>query len=391
VSDGARIIAHIDMDAFFASVEQLDDPALRGKPVLVGGASRRGVVAAASYEARPFGVHSAMPMRAALARCPQAVVVPARHDRYADVSAEVFGVLRAFTPAVEGLSLDEAFLDLTASAALFGDGPTMAGKIKTAIFERTALKASAGVAPCKFVAKVASDLGKPDGLLVVRAAEVQAFLEPLPIERMWGIGVKTAPKLHQLGLHTFGHLSRADAREIEHLLGTFGLEAQALARGIDPRPVVENRLAKSVGAEETFEEDLSGRAALENRLLEQSARVARRLCHEGLMGRTVTVKVKYFDFRIETRRTTLPNAVADTDSIFEVARELLGRFDLARPVRLTGVSVAELCDESSVRPLFPEPEAERRRRLEAVGARIADRFGAKGLVRAALLDRSGRG
>jgi DNA polymerase-4 len=391
VADGARIIAHIDMDAFFASVEQLDHPELRGKPVLVGGASRRGVVAAASYEARPFGVHSAMPMRAALERCPQAIVVPARHDRYADVSADVFGVLRTFTPIVEGLSLDEAFLDLTGSAALFGDGETMARKIRAAIFERTGLKASAGVAPCKFVAKVASDLSKPDGLLLLRQADVQAFLEPLPIERMWGIGVKTAPKLHQLGLHTLGHLARADAREIEHLLGTFGLESQALARGIDPRPVNENRLAKSVAAEETFEDDLRGRAALEPHVLEQSARVARRLCREGLLGRTVTVKIKYFDFRVETRRTTMSNAVGDTDSLYEAARELLGRFDLARPVRLTGVSVSELCTEGSARSLFPEPEAERRRRLEEVGTRIADRFGPKGLVRAALLDRPGRG
>jgi len=180
-----RQILHVDMDAFYASVEQHDNPALRGKPVVVGGPSRRGVVTAASYEARPFGVHSAMPMAAALRLCPQAIVVPGRMDRYVEVSEMVFGVLRTFTPLVEGLSLDEAFLDVTASQSLFGDGETIAGKIKAAIFERTGLRASAGVAPCKFVAKIASDLKKPDGLVVVREGEVRAFLAPLPIERMW--------------------------------------------------------------------------------------------------------------------------------------------------------------------------------------------------------------
>jgi DNA polymerase-4 len=385
-----RIIAHVDMDAFFAAVEQLDDPALRGKPVLVGGRSARGVVAAASYEARPFGVHSAMPMVAALQRCPQALVVTPRHDRYADVSATVFGILRTFTPVIEGLSLDEAFLELTGSAGLFGDGETMARKIKAAIFERTGLRASAGIAPCKFVAKVASDLSKPDGLLLVRPEDVETFLAPLPIERMWGIGAKTAPKLHAIGLHTLGDLARADARRLEKMLGTFGIEAQALARGIDPRPVDDNRLAKSVGAEETFETDIRERVDLERHLLEQSARVARRLCREGLLGRTVTVKLKYADFRIETRRTTLPQAIGDTDSVFAVACDLLRRFELLRPVRLTGVSVSELCAEGSEQTLFPERGTERRRRLEEVGSRIADRFGPKGLVRAALLDRPER-
>src|SRR5690242_4042988 len=219
-----RQILHIDMDAFYASVEQRDDPSLRGKPLLVGGQARRGVVMAASYEARPFGVHSAMPMAQALRRCPRAVVVPPRMDRYAEVSSDVFGVMRTFTPLVEGLSLDETFLDVTASQSLFGgDGAVIARKIKDAIFDRTRLRASAGVAPCKFVAKIASDIGKPDGLCVVRAAEVADFLAPLPIERMWGIGVKTAPKVHALGFHTMGDLARADARKLEHLLGAWGL------------------------------------------------------------------------------------------------------------------------------------------------------------------------
>jgi DNA polymerase IV len=381
-----RQILHIDMDAFYASVEQLDDPAIRGKPVLVGGKSGRGVVMAASYEARPFGVHSAMPMAIAMRRCPQAVVVSPRMDRYAEVSEIVFGVLLTFTPLVEGLSLDEAFLDVTASRSLFGDGATIAGKIKRAIFDRTGLRASAGVAPCKFVAKIASDLEKPDGLVVVPAAGVRDFLAPLPIERMWGVGAKTAPKLHAAGFHTLGDLVRADVRELATMLGTWGIEAQALARGIDPRNVNPDRPAKSVGAEETFEHDIRDRMRLEHHLLEQAGRVARRLCREQLLGRVVVVKVKYADFSIQSRRTTLGEAVGDTDSIFEVACALLSRFDLETPVRLTGVSVADLCTESSRRRLFEEPVSERRRKLEQVSALIADRFGHNSLRRAALLE-----
>jgi DNA polymerase-4 len=381
-----RQILHIDMDAFYASVEQRDHPELRGKPILVGARSARGVVSTASYEARPFGVHSAMPMALALRKCPQAIVVPPRMDRYAEVSEEVFEVLKTFTPLVEGLSLDEAFLDVTASQSLFGDGPTIAAKIKAAIFEKTHLRASAGVAPCKFVAKIASDLKKPDALVVVRSDEVRAFLAPLPIERMWGVGVKTAPKLHEAGFHTLADLADADMRRLHELLGTWGIEAQALARGIDPRNVNPDRPAKSVGAEETFERDISDKGKLEHHLLQQAGRVARRMCHEQLLGRVVVVKLKYADFTIQSRRTTLAEAIGDTDTIYQVARTLLSRFALDKPVRLTGVSVGELCTEASQAALFPEPEDERRRRLERVSTLITDRFGQGTLRRAALLE-----
>jgi DNA polymerase-4 len=381
-----RQILHIDMDAFYASVEQRDDPSLRGKPVLVGGRSARAVVTTASYEARPFGVHSAMPMAHAIRRCPQAIVVPPRMDHYAEVSETVFAVLRTFTPLVEGLSLDEAFLDVTQSQSLFGDGPTIAAKVKAAIFDRTGLRASAGVAPCKFVAKIASDFKKPDGLVVVDAGEVRDFLAPLPIERMWGIGVKTAPKLHAAGFHSLGDLARADVRTLEGMLGTWGLEVQALARGIDPRNVNPDRLAKSIGAEETFEKDISDRKRLERHLLEQSGRVAGRLCREELVGRVVVVKLKYADFSIQSRRVSLGEPVGDTDSIFEAARRLLARFDLDRSVRLTGVSVSDLSTQSSRARLFEEPADDRRRKLEAVTAKIADRYGTKSLRRAALLE-----
>src|SRR5690606_17777249 len=247
-----RKILHVDMDAFFASVEQRDDPRLRGKPVVVGGASRRGVVAAASYEAREFGVRSAMPMAEALRRCPRLIVVPPRGDRYGEVSARVFDVFHAYTPLVEGLSIDEAFLDVTASRSLFGDGPTIARRIKQDVLDATGLTCSAGVAPCKFVAKIASDMEKPNGLTVV-AGDVAAFLAPLPIERMWGIGPKTAPTLRRLGYATLGDLARADPAALERALGSWGPEVRELARGNDPRDVVPDREAKSIGAECTYD------------------------------------------------------------------------------------------------------------------------------------------
>jgi len=387
MASAERQILHIDMDAFYASVEQRDNPSLRGKPILVGARSPRGVVTTASYEARPFGVHSAMPMALAIRRCPQAIVIPPRMERYAEVSESVFAVLRTFTPIVEGLSLDEAFLDVTRSQSLFGDGPTIAAKVKAAIFERTELRASAGVAPSKFVAKIASDLQKPDGLVVVTVGAVRDFLAPLPIERMWGVGPKTAPKLHAAGFHTLGDLAKADVRQLESMLGTWGIEAQALARGIDPRNVNPDRLAKSIGAEDTFEKDITDRARLERHLLEQAGRVAGRLCREELVGRVVVVKLKYADFSVQSRRVSLGEPVGDTDSIFEAACQLLSRFDLGRPVRLTGVSVADLSTQSSRALLFAEPEGDRRRKLEAVTARIADRYGHKSLRRAALLEK----
>jgi DNA polymerase-4 len=304
-----------------------------------------------------------------------------------DASHQFFKILGDYSPEVEGLSLDEAFLDVTASQSLFGDGATIARKIKDAIFAASGLCASAGVAPCKFVAKIASDEGKPDGLVVVQAGEVKNFLAGLPIERMWGIGAKTAPKIHAAGFHTLGDLANADARRLEYLLGAWGIEAQALARGIDPRNVVPDRPAKSIGAEETFDRDILGREGLERHLLGQTARVAQRLCHEHLLGQVVVVKLKYADFSIQSRRTKLVEPVGDTDSLFAVVRRLLGRFDLSRAIRLTGVSVADLRAESTAATLFGEPVAARRRRLEQVSAEIADRFGTRGIRRAALLEK----
>lgn len=385
---GARTILHIDMDAFFASVEQRDDPSLQGKAVLVGGPMRRGVVCAASYEARKFGARSAMPMAEALRRCPHAIVVPARHGRYTDVSAQVFAIFRRFTPLVEGLSVDEAFLDVTASRSLFGDGEVIARRIKDSIRSELELTASAGVAPIKFAAKVASDLRKPDGLVVV-GDDVRAFLAPLPIERMWGVGPKAAARLHEAGFEKIGDLALASRPELERSLGE-GLagHVHALALGEDPRQVIPGRAAESVGAEETFDEDVGDPERLGRKLLELSSRVARRLFDAGYAGRVVVVKVKMPDFTLGTRRATVAEPISDVDSIFETARDLLARFALrGRRIRLLGVAVADLTagGAGQTLQLFPDAKIDRRRRLQEVVASVEDRFGQAGIMRASLL------
>jgi len=374
------------MDAFFASVEQRDDPRLRGKPVLVGGRARRGVVSTASYEARVFGARSAMPMAEALRRCPHAIVVTPKHGHYEDVSRQVFDVFYKYTPLVEGLSIDEAFLDVTASQSLFGDGETIARAIRRDVRHATGLTCSAGVAPVKFAAKIASDMNKPDGLTIV-GDDVAAFLAPLPVERMWGIGPKTAPLLRKLGYKTLGDLARADEASLECMLGSWGPEVRHLARGEDPREVVPDREAKSIGAERTYEEDLTTREAVERSLLEHAAKVAERLTAADLSARIVVVKLKYADFTILTRQMALPEPASDTTTLHAVCTELLGRFPLAGArVRLTGVAAHELTAAGGVqRTLFPDRAAARRRDIESVLLSAKDRFGGRPITFATLL------
>ena len=380
-----RTVIHFDMDAFFASVEQLDNPDLRGKPVLVGARSRRGVVAAASYEARPSGVRSAMSMVEALRRCPEAVVVRPRRSRYLEVSRAVFGVFRRYTPLVEGLSLDEAFLDVTGSRSLFGEGPQIAASIKEDIRVETGLTGSAGVAPNKFVAKIASDLDKPDGLTVVPEGRAAEFLAPLPLERMWRVGPKARVKLRSAGLRTIGDLARLDSRTTEQLLGSWGPVARELARGNDERPVVVGSPPKSIGTESTFEQDLTTKESMLKPILGQSMEVADRVVDKGLWARVVTLKIKYGDHQIRTRQTRLPRAVSDTDSIFQTASDLLDRFEhLESGVRLTGVSVSVFSD-SPDEELFPDVDRARRERLAATTQALRERFGTTGLTRASLL------
>ncbi|HVP69443.1 MAG TPA: DNA polymerase IV [Anaeromyxobacteraceae bacterium] len=380
-----RTILHLDLDAFYASVEQLDDPSIRGKPVVVGGTSRRGVVCAASYEARRFGVRSAMPTAEARRLCPAAVFLPPRFDRYAELSRTVFAVYRGYTPLVEPLSLDEAFLDVTASRSLHGDGRAIALAVKARVRAETGLTASAGVADCKLAAKIASDLGKPDGLVVVEG-DTASFLAPLPVSRLWGVGKVTEAALRRLGVATVGDLARFPATALRDRFGANGLRMRALARGEDPRPVVPDEAAKSIGAEDTFEDDLRGVEALLPHLLEQSERVARRLRESGRRGRTVTLKLKYADFTQVTRRTTLPSSTDDGAAVYAAIREDLARADLSRPVRLTGVSVSGFEEGAGQLALFDGAAAAHSRRsaLHAAIDALAERFG-EGAVKPATL------
>ncbi len=382
-----RAILHLDLDAFYASVEQLDDPALRGRPVLVAGRSARGVVCAASYEARRFGVRSAMPTGRARRLCPAAVIVPPRFDRYGVLSQRVFELYRAYTPLVEPLSLDEAFLDVTESAALHGSGRAIGEALRRRVRDEVGLAVSAGVAEVKLVAKIASDLCKPDGLLEVPVGTGRAFLAPLPAGRLWGVGEVTGAALARAGLHRIGDIAAAPEVLVASAVGpNHARELQALARGEDPRPVVPDEEARSVGAEETFERDLRGEAALLPHLLAQAERVAGRLRAGGRKGRTVTLKLKYADFESVTRRSTLGAATDDGKGIYEAARGCLRRADLSRPVRLTGVSVSGFdgAVERQLGLFGPPPEEPRRAALHAAVDALAERFGA-GAVRLATL------
>lgn len=392
-----RCILHLDLDAFYASVEQLDEPSLRGRPVVVAGPSRRGVVCAASYEARAFGVRSAMPTARARKLCPGGVFVPPRFARYEEMSSSVFGIYRRYTPLVEPLSLDEAFLDVTESEALHGGGREIAVDIKRCVKGETGLTASAGVADVKLAAKIASDLGKPDGLVAVPPGETRAFLAPLPVSRLWGVGKVTEGALASLGVHRIGQLADAPEALLASALGHgHARDLRALARGEDPREVVADEEAKSIGAEETFEVDRVGREALLPRVREQAERVARRLREVGKRARTVTLKVKYADFELATRRCTLPFATDDGKVLFEAARAQLERADLGRPVRLTGVSAsglgparAEQLGLFDDRPAAPDEAppgapAPRRSALNAAVDELNERFG-PGAVRPATL------
>lgn len=366
------------MDAFYASIEQLDDPSLRGKALIVGGRSPRAVVTTASYEARPFGVRSAMPMMDALRRCPHAIVVPPRMSRYAEVSRAIMAILRRFTPLVEPLSLDEAFVDVTHSTQLFGSGESIAKTIRAAIRDELGLTASAGVATSKFVAKIASDLRKPDGLTVVVAGREAEFLAPLAVSRMWGVGPKATEKLARASIKTIGDLARRTPSDLARILGSsWGEYIVELARGIDPREVVPEREAVSIGAENTFERDLRGIAELEPEILAQASRVAARLVEAGLTCRVVTLKIKLSDHTLITRRTTLDAAAADTVTIHRAALAQLARVELGGAgVRLTGVSLSGLVPEQKEqRPLFPDAAQSRRRLLEKTLGDVRAKFG----------------
>lgn len=384
--NGSRHILHVDMDAFFAAIEQLDRPDLRGQPVLVGGrADQRGVVAAASYEARKFGCHSAMPMATALRLCPKAVVVAPRGSRYREVSAQVFAILERFTPLVEPLSVDEAFLDVTGSIGLFGQPPDIARQIKERIRSVTGLTGSVGVAPNKFLAKLASDHEKPDGLVVIVPERIIEFLDPLPIARLWGVGKATLPKFEKLGIHSFADARRFSETELQARFGEMGRHVFRLVRGLDDREVIPEREAKSISHEVTFPVDVEDHAHLRNVILDQTDQVARRLRRHGFLGRTVTLKIRTGDFTTLTRSKTLQESTDQTQLLWGAVAELFEEWcrQLHPAVRLIGVGLSNLSPRHDQQLfLFGQEESNRRRQLDRAIDEIRSRFGDGAIGRA---------
>jgi DNA polymerase IV len=348
---GLRKIIHVDMDAFFASVEQRDDPSLRGKPVAVGGSSGRGVVAAASYEARKFGVRSAMPSMTAKRLCPDLIFCKGRFDAYREVSQRIREIFRRFTPHVEPLSLDEAYLDVTEDLQGIGSATRIAELIRAAIRAETQLTASAGVSYNKFLAKLASDQNKPDGLCVIRPGQGAAFVATLPVRRFHGVGPRGAEKMAALGIENGADLASKDLSWLRQHFGSMSEYLFRAARGIDLRPVRANRIRKSLGGERTYGEDLSSGPALREALGDIVDIVWRRIAENDTRGRTVTLKMKYTDFQIVTRARSLPRAVADKTEFARMARELLEeQLPLPLPIRLMGLTLSALEGEEDERP-----------------------------------------
>lgn len=380
-----RQIIHVDMDAFYASVEQLDNPELEGFAVIVGGdPKRRGVVSAASYEARKFGVHSAMPMAQAKRLCPHAKVLPVRMERYVELSKEIRAIFERYSPLVEPISLDEAFLDVTGSTALFGSAKEIGLAIKKAINEELGLTASVGVGPNKFLAKLASDLEKPNGFVVITEANRQDVLDPLPISRIWGVGKVTAQALQSKGIKTIGQLRKAP---LEHLASIVGNQAQQmlqLAQGIDEREVEPIRQAKSISSEKTFATDIQDEQTLLGALLNQVEEVAQRLRADGLKAKTVTLKLRYGDFRTITRRQTLEKATNTTRTLWQAAKAVFRRWQNKSPgpLRLIGFAASGLVQEGTgQQQLFPDPAKEKQKRLDKAFDEIRNRYGKDALRR----------
>jgi len=373
-----RIILHADMDAFYAAVEQLDNPELRGKPVLVGGPGGRGVVSTASYEARPFGVGSAMPMARALRMCPDAIVVPPRFDRYTEISKIIMAIFADYSHTVEPLSLDEAFMDMTGAEGLFGTPRDMGQAIKAAVDEATGgLKVSIGAANTKFVAKVASDFDKPDGLTVVAPDEVREFLDPLPVSRLWGVGIKTEPRLRKQGLNRIGDVFDADPVWLTRTFGSLGRHIYRLAHNEDPRPVKSRRRAKSVSSERTLGSDVRGAEAIKPHLRKAADRVASALRKKSLLARGVRVKLKTHRFELRSRQRLLRQPTDHADTFYAVALELLPEFDLEPPMRLIGLGGYDLVknDQLGQLDLFSNPVREEEKAIDGAMDSIRARFG----------------
>jgi DNA polymerase-4 len=382
-TDWPRVVAHADMDSFYAAVEQLDDPNLRGKPLLVGGRSARGVVLTASYEARPFGVGSAMPMAKARRLCPDAVIVPPRFERYQQVSAAIMRVFGDFSPDVEALSLDEAFLDMTGAEGLFGDPEAMGRRLKASVFEATGgLTVSVGISATKYVAKVASAHRKPDGLTIVPPEAAKAWLAPMPVSRLWGAGEKTEPRLLALGLRTIGDVAAADPKVLAKALGRLGIHFYTLAQARDPRRVEGHRKSKSIGSENTLERDVRDKEEIKLHMRRSADKIARRLRAKGLVAYGIGVKLKTADFKSLTRQHRLAEPTDVAEQLYQVGVGLLDAFTHKGPFRLVGMTAYDLAQAGGIAQAGLFDTFGRRRQLEVALDALAERFGGNAVRRA---------
>ena len=374
----AKKIIHVDLDAFFASVEQLDNPELKGRPVIVGGSTKeRGVVSTASYEARAFGVQSAQPIARAKKLCPQGVFLRVRMDRYREISRRVLKILSSCTPKVEPVSIDEAFLDITGCEKLFGKAEGIAREIKTRIKKEVGLTCSLGVAPNKFLAKVASGMQKPDGLVIVKDNDKESFLANLPVGKIWGVGKVTQRELQQMGIYTIRQLGELSFSELQKTFGRIGARLYNLSHGIDRTPVLTDRKIKSMSSETTFPHDISERKVLEKTLYELSVKVSKTLRNKGLGAKSIQVKVRFSDFTTFTRSHTYREATNLTEFIWQRAKELLDKkVDLsARKVRLIGLAVYNLGAQRQMEFFVPE----KMQRLEVALEKIEKKYGIRGI------------
>ena len=377
----SRIIVHADMDAFYASVEQRDNPELKGKPVLIGPNSHRGVVLTASYEARPYGVGSAMPVVEARRRCPVAIMVPPRFERYQSVSKQVMDVFSEFSPYVEALSLDEAFLDMSGAAHFFGPPAELGAKIKAAVLKETGLNISVGVSATKYVAKVASGHDKPDGLTIVAPEEASDWLAPMPVNRLWGAGKKTAAKLKDLGFHTIGDVACADPNFLSQHLGQTGARFHELANARDPRPVTRGRRAKSIGSERTLNQDVHQRDVILRHLRRSAERIARRVRSKHYVAAGLRIRLKTAKFEMLTRQRKFPSPVDTADEFMQLATTLLDELNHPGPFRLIGMAVFDLDwnGKNDQGDLFADPK---NRKLEIALDALTEKFGTDTVVRA---------
>ncbi len=375
------MILHVDMDAFYASVEMREQPDLADLPIIVGGSAQgRGVVAAANYTARKYGIHSAMPVAQAQRLCPKLVSLPVRMALYIEVSQQIRKIFQRYTPEIEPLSLDEAFLEVSASERLFGDAISIGRKIKNDIARELSLIASVGIAPAKFIAKIASDIDKPDGFVIVNESEVQAFLDPLPVSRLWGVGKVTGSEFERLGIHTIKQVRQQPLEALQYRFGKFGVHIWNLAQGIDPRKIITDSRAKSISNETTFAVDISDKNLLRNTLLELTEQVAFRLRQQGFYTRTVQIKIRYTDFKTITRSVSLSTQTQTTKELWQAAKTLLNTALAGRPraIRLLGMGTSQLSRETSITQqadLFTNPEQEKQREIDQLADAIKNRFG----------------